>query len=307
MTDLITEPIPVPCGRKPLARRIRPWLILLPTILITVGIFYPFFSSIYYSLTNYSFRNPDPGFAGGQQWARVLTGTKFWHALLVTAQYALATTVTEILLGLLIALVLDRGSRVSRVLKVVLMFPLMVAPVLAVLLWQLMTNSSIGVLEKFLNLFGVYGFPWVAKSSTALFSVALVDIWVNTPFVMLLILAGLQSLPKSPYESARIDGGSTWFTFRTLTLPMLKPYMYIALIFRLMAALQEFAIIYSWTKGGPGDVLMNLSLTAYSTSFVYFKFAESLPYILILWVIIYVISKVLVGKWLKASQTSSGR
>ncbi|GHV79895.1 ABC transporter permease [Spirochaetia bacterium] len=237
----------------------------------------------------------------------MITQVKFWHALWVTVQYALVTTVSEMVLGLLIALTLNRSNWVTRILKVVLIFPLMVAPVIAVLLWQLMTNSSIGILDRLLNIFGVYGFPWVSQSSTALFSVALVDIWVYTPFVMLLILAGLQSMPKSPYESALIDGGSAWFTFRTLTLPMLKPFMYIALIFRLMAALQEFGIIYSWTRGGPGDTLMNLSLTAYTTSFVYFKFAESLPYILVLWVIIYAISKFLVGKWLKVTQTSSGR
>jgi multiple sugar transport system permease protein len=183
----------------------------------------------------------------------------------------------------------------------------MVAPVIAVMLWQLMTNSSIGILEKVLNFFGIYGFAWVSSSSTAMFSVSLVDLWVYTPFVMLLILAGLQSMPKSPYEAAKIDGGSAWFTFRTLTFPMLKPFLYIALIFRLMAALQEFAVIYSWTKGGPGDTLMNLSLTAYSTSFTYFKFAESLPYILILWLVIYIVSKKLVSNWLKVTKISSGK
>ena len=89
---------------------------------------------------------------------------------------------------------------------------------------------------------------------------------------MLLVLAGLQSLPKSPFESAKIDGGSTMFNFRNLTLPMLKPSLYIALLFRLMAALQEYAVIFALTKGGPGDTLMNLSQNANQTGFHYKKF-----------------------------------
>jgi multiple sugar transport system permease protein len=130
--------------------------------------------------------------------------------------------------------------------------------------------------------------------------------WVYTPFVIILILAGIQSLPKSPFEAAKIDGGSAWFTFKNLTLPMLKPYMYIALIFRLMASLQEFAIIFALTKGGPGDTLMNLSITGYTTGFAYLKFGQSLPYVLTLWIIIYIVSRKLVSKWLLVQKTAVG-
>jgi multiple sugar transport system permease protein len=182
----------------------------------------------------------------------------------------------------------------------------MIAPVIATLIWQLMTNNSVGILEKFLNLFGIYNFPWASSAKTALFTAALIDIWVYAPFVIILILAGVQSLPKSPFEAAQIDGGSAWFTFKTLTLPMLKPFMYIALIFRLMASLQEFAIIFALTKGGPGDTLMNLSITGYNMGFAFLKFGKSLPYVLFLWLIIYIISKKLVGKWLVVQKAAAG-
>lgn len=210
-------------------------------------------------------------------------------------------------LGLVIALSLNRKDNIfTRILKVVLIFPLMVSPVIATLLFKLMTNSSVGVVERFLNFFGVYGFPWTADSSTALFSVILIDTWVYTPFVLLLILAGLQGLPKSPYESAMIDGGSAWFTFKTLTLPLLKPVILITLIFRLCAAIQEFSIIYSTTKGGPGDTLMNLSLSAYRDAFTYSSIGKAVPQILVLWVIINFISSKLVKAWLKAKSTNNG-
>ena len=113
-------------------------------------------------------------------------------------------------------------------------------------------------------------------------------------------------MPKSPFEAAKVDGGSAWFTFKTLTLPMLKPFLYIALIFRLMAALQEYAIIFALTKGGPGNTLMNLSLTAYNTGFAFLKFGASLPYILFLWVIIYFISKKLVSNYLATQKKAAG-
>ncbi len=286
--------------------RARPYLIMAPALLITVGIMFCFFSAIFFSLTNYSFRLPSWHFIGLKNWIDMFMDVDFWHAVLVTLQYSAATTIPEMLLGLGIALLLSHQNWFTRILKLVLIFPLMIAPVIATLIWQLMTNTSVGVIEKFLNIFGIYNFPWAASSSTALFTAALVDIWVFTPFVIVLVSAGIGSLPKSPFEAAKVDGGSAWFTFKTLTLPMLKPFLYIALIFRLMAALQEYAIIFALTKGGPGNTLMNLSLTAYNTGFAFLKFGASLPYILFLWIIIYFISKKLVSNYLATQKKAAG-
>jgi multiple sugar transport system permease protein len=124
--------------------------------------------------------------------------------------------------------------------------------------------------------------------------------------VILLVLAGLQSLPKSPFESAKIDGGSAWFNFKNLTLPMLKPSLYIALLFRLMAALQEYAVIFALTKGGPGDTLMSLSLTSYQKGFTFQKFGSAIPYILVLWLIINVLAKWIVKRQRNAQKQASG-
>ena len=110
-----------------------------------------------------------------------------------------------------------------------------------------------------------------------MFTVVMIDVWVYTPFVMVLALAGLKSLPKAPYEAAQLDGGSAWFTFRTLTLPMITPHLLIALIFRLMVSLQEFSIIFAATKGGPGDTLLSLSLNAYNTGFLYNNLGPKYP------------------------------
>jgi len=292
----------------PFKTRIRPYLIVAPALIITIGIMVPFIMAIYYSLTSYSFRLPTYKFIGLKNWINVLTSSEFWHAVWVTVRYAVFSTGIAMLLGLGIAMLLGNlNNRFTKILKVVLVFPLMVAPVIGTIVWQLMLNNSVGIIEKFLNIFGVYNFPWAASTSTAMLTAVMIDVWVNCPFVIILVLAGIQSLPKSPFEAAKIDGGSAWFNFKNLTLPMLKPCLYIALLFRLMASLQEYAIIFALTKGGPGDTLMNLSLTAYNTGFAFQKFGEALPYILFLWLCINIIAKQIVKRQRAAQRLAAGK
>ncbi len=295
-------------SRKPFLDRALPYLIIAPALLITIGIMIPFISAIYYSLTNYSFLRQTYKMVWGRNWLNMLSDSSFWHAVWVTCKYAFWSTGCEMVLGLGIGLLICKKTNwFTSTLRVVLVFPLMIAPVIATIIWQLMTNTSVGILEKFLNLFGVYGFPWAASQTTALATAVMIDVWVNTPFIIVLVVAGINSLPKSPFEAAQVDGASALFTFRNLTLPMLKPFLYIALIFRLMASLQEYAIIFALTKGGPGDTLMNLSLTAYNKGFYYKRFGEAMPYILFLWVVIFVIAKILVGKWLAVQKAAAGK
>lgn len=292
----------------PWLTKVRPYLIMAPSVLITIGILIPFAMAIFYSLTNYSFRLPNFKFIGLKNWINMFTDPSFWHAVWVTIRFAFFATIFEMLLGLGIALLLgNTENRFTKVLRVVLTFPLMVAPVIGTIIWQLMTNNAVGILEKFLNLFGIYNFPWAASHATAMFTAVLIDLWVYCPFVIILILAGIQSLPKSPFESAKIDGGSAWFNFKNLTLPMIKPCIYIALLFRLMASLQEFSIIFALTKGGPGDTLMNLSVTAYNTGFAFQKFGSSLPFILVLWFIVNIVAKQIVKRWMHSQKVASGR
>ena len=294
-------------NRVPFKTRVRPYLIVAPSLIITIGIMVPFVMAIWYSLTNFSFKLPTHKFIGLTNWVNVLSDVATWKSLMVTLIYGVASTAVEMALGMGVAMLLNSlNNRFSKIMRVILIFPLMVAPVTATIVWQLMLNSSAGIVEKLLNVFNIYNFPWAASPKTAMMTVVLIDVWVNTAFVILLVLAGLQSLPKSPFESAKIDGGSNWFNFRNLTLPMLRPSLYIALLFRLMAALQEYAVIYALTKGGPGDSLMSLSLTAYQQGFKFQKFGAALPYILILWLIINVVAKEIVKRQRAAQKQAAG-
>ncbi len=230
----------------------------------------------------------------------------FWHSLWITVQYAFFCTTVEMLLGVGVALLLNDENFLSRFLRIVLIFPLMIAPVIGTLIWKLMTNPSVGILRQPMEMLGLGDFKWGASPDTAMFSLVVVDAWVYTPFVIILILAGLRSLPRSPYEAALIDGGSPWFVFKNLTLPMLTPVLLITLVFRLMLSLQEFSIIFALTEGGPGDSTMSLSLQAYNRAFPFYGLAEAIPMMLFLWALVYLVSFILIGFWRKAQQRAAG-
>ena len=241
-------------------KALRPFLVLAPSFLLTIGILIPFIVAIFYSFTDLTLRSSDFSMIGFSNYVDTFTSPDFWHSVSITLQYAFWATGLEMLLGLGIALLLNEENWLSKFLSLVLIFPLMIAPVIGALVWQLMTNPSVGILRFPLSWIGLGGFRWSADPNFALFSVLLIDIWIYTPFVVILALAGLRSLPKSPYEAALIDGGSAWFVFRNLTLPMLAPVLLVALIFRLMTSLQEFAIIFASTKGGPGDKTLSIAV-----------------------------------------------
>ncbi len=295
-----------PKRQPPFMRRARPYLILAPALLLTAGILYPFVISIYYSLTNYSFKYADYAFVGLENWVYMFKNPDFYHSVVVTLKYALFSTGIQTVLGVIVALLLNQETRLAKSLRIVLIFPLMVAPVIATLIWQLMTNQSVGILNQWLRFFGVENFMWGADPKTALFTVVLIDVWVYTAFVIVLVLAGLRSLPQAPFESAKIDGGSAWFTFKTLTLPMIMPYILIAVVFRLMISLQEFSIIFALTRGGPGDTLMTLSLRAYVEAFTYKELGFAIPYMLVLWVIVFIASNFLIKYWSYSQRKASG-
>jgi multiple sugar transport system permease protein len=277
-------------------------------MIILIGIMIPFIVAILLSFTNASYRlSMDRWrFTGLGNWIDMLKNPEFYHSVGVTLVYAISATGSELLLGTGIAFLLRKDNSYTRMLKVVFMFPLMVAPAIAVLIWSLMMSNSVGIVEKMLNVIGIFNFPWAGSPKTAMFTVVFIDAWVNTPIMMLLILAGIQSLPKSPFEAAQVDGASGWFTFKTLTLPMLKPFIYIAVLFRAMAALQEFGIIFATTKGGPGNTLMNISLTGYLTAFTYQRPGRAMPYLLILWVVVNISANYIVKKQRKFAKEAAG-
>ena len=231
-------------------RRALPYFLSLPALLICVGILIPFFTAVYYSMLRYRLNLPQmKGFIWFDNYINFFADPKFWNTLKISLTYAGLTVVLELLLGLAIALLLQKRTRFNNFVSILLLLPLMTAPALAALMWKLMTNPNFGILSYFVSLLGFPDMKWGSDPSTALFTVVLVDIWVYTPFMMILLLAGLRSLPPAPFEAAALDGVPRSFVFFRITLPMLMPYILTATLFRLLDSIQQFDIIYAMTQG----------------------------------------------------------
>ncbi len=294
--------------KPPLSVRVRPYLIALPALLVLIGILYPFILGVYYSMTAYTLNRPGSQnvFVGLRNYWRMISDPDFLYTTYITLAYALLSTGVELGLGLLVAMLLNRESRLARILTPLLIFPMVIAPVIGTLIWKMMMQPSVGILNPMLNAVGLPSLQWAAVPETALMSVALVDIWMFTPFAALILTAGLRSFPNAPFEAARVDGASFWFTFRNLTLPMLTPFIIIVVVFRLMDSLKMFDIIFAMTEGGPGNTLMTYQLTAYRTSIQFQRLSQGLPYAILLYIIIYLTSQWLIKAWGRAQRRAAG-
>lgn len=276
----------------------RPYLLSLPSLLVTVGILIPFALAVGYSMQKYNLSFPaGRRFVGLENYVEMARDVKFWHTVAVTLLYTFWSVGVELVLGMAIALLLARSDAIARVLTPLLILPLMVAPAVGSLMWKLMTNPVFGLVNYLLSFVGQRNFPWASSPHTALFTVVLVDIWIFTPFMALLLLAGLRSLPQQPFEAARLDGAPWAFIFRELTLPLLTPYIITAVLFRILDSLQQFDIIYAMTQGGPGDALLNFQVRSYLEAFSFLNIGTASAYLMVLWAISYLISQLMIVYW----------
>jgi multiple sugar transport system permease protein len=300
---------PRPTGRAeapptvtPRRRRLRPYILSLPAVLVVIGILYPFVLGAYYSILDYTASNPNPHVVWFANYRSVLSDPQFWTSVRVTAVFAIVATTLETVLGVGVALLLNRASRVGSVFEKVLILPLMIAPVIAGTVWKLMFNPQFGVLN---HIFGLGTFDWLSKDM-ALWSSILVDAWIYTPFVAILVLAGMRSLPKEPFEASAVDGASWLYMFRRLMLPMMWPYILVAVIFRFMDCLKAFDLIYVLTAGGPGLATRTLQIGAYEDSITFQNFSRGSTYMFLLWILIFITARYLVSVLGKAQRRAAG-
>ena len=290
-----------------LRKKILPYLLSLPALLVCMGILIPFFTAVYYSMMRFRLNLPYlKGFIWFDNYINFLSDPAFWNTVQISLVYAFLTVGLELLLGLGIAVLLQQPSKFNNIVSVLLLLPLMTAPALASLMWKLMTNPNFGILSYLVSLLGFSDFKWASDPSTALLTVVLVDIWVYTPFIMILLLAGLRSLPKQPFEAAALDGVPQSFIFFRITLPMLMPYLLTATLFRLLESIQQFDIIYSMTQGGPGDQLMVFQVQAYLEFFQYTNVGRSTALLMVLWAITFALSNVFIKHWLRLRERTHG-
>jgi multiple sugar transport system permease protein len=304
---LIAATEPRATTQRKWGRNLLPYLLSLPALLICIGILVPFVTAVGYSLQRYNLATPyTRAFIGIDNYIDLFTDPAFWHTIEVSLLYTVATVGSELLLGLAIAMLLMRRTVVNQVMSVLLVLPLMTAPAIAALMWKLMTNPNFGILSYLVSRLGLHDFRWASSPQTALFTVVLVDVWVYTPFIIVLLLAGLRSLPRQPFEAAALDGVPASFVFFRITLPMLAPYIITAMLFRMLDAIQQFDIIYAMTQGGPGDTLMVFQVQAYLEAFTFTSIGRSAAMMLVLWLITYLLSTIFIKSWMRLRERAKG-
>jgi multiple sugar transport system permease protein len=221
-----------------------------------------------------------------RNFTRLVSDNFFLEALAHTLVYAVIALTFEFLLGLGLAVLMNQALRARSLFRALLLVPMMLPPVVVGVVWRLMLNSNFGAINGTLKGIGVdtTALTWTASPKLAFASVIAVDVWQWTPFVFLVLLAGLQAIPQEPYEAAVIDGSSSWQTFRNVTLPLLKPAILIALLLRTMDLLRVFDQIFILTEGGPGFATETISLYIYRTAFRFsnFGYAAAMSFVLLI-------------------------
>ena len=245
---------------------------VLPTFLVMVCVFgLPLVFSFYLSFTGWGLEQPlfAGRFVGLANYDDVLSNSVFKKAIYITLGYTAATVAAQMLLGLGIALLLNVDLPGMRVFRTALIVPMMVTPIVGALCWKLLLDPSHGVFNQWIG----EKIVWLGRTDTAIYAIWLVGVWQNTPYVTIILLAGLRSLPSEPIEAAAIDGAGRLAAFWFVTRPMLRPYILVALLLRTIFEFRAFDNIYAMTGGGPANSTMVLSMYTYLVTFVQFDFS----------------------------------
>lgn len=259
---------------------------LAPLLIVFVAaVGFPVVYSVYLSFTDYQLTSPEaPSFVGLDTFRSAFEDPSFWGALTTTLTFAAIAVCAELVIGMGIALALRRQRFVRNITRAVLLSPMFVTPIAVGLMFRFVLNDQLGAIPRLLDKVGV-SIDFFGPGN-ALISIALIDVWQWTPFMVLLLLAGLESLPESPFEAAKIDGASAWYTFRRVTLPLLGPVIAVAVVMRSLDALKVFEYVFAITRGGPGTETETIQYYVYKVGISYSRVAQASAMSLILLVLV---------------------
>jgi multiple sugar transport system permease protein len=245
------------------------WYVVPAAALLALVTLYPLAHVLWLSLERRSLLDPGPpAFGGLDNYLRLAADERFWNALGNTLYFVVVSVALELLLGLAFALAVQRPFRGRALLYGVILLPWAVPTAVSARMWEWMYNTDIGVLNYVLGA----EVNWLGSPAWALNAAVVMDVWKSTPFVALLLVAGLQGIPRELYQAAALDGASRWTVLRRITLPLLAPVILVALIFRTIDAFRVFDSIYVLTGGGPANSTETLSIYAYKTLFQSLEF-----------------------------------
>jgi multiple sugar transport system permease protein len=290
-----------------LARRLRglsdrtiAWLFIAPTILLLLAInIFPLIWTIYLSFTDYRSNRPNVEIKGVglRHYERILTDNDIWLAMQVTAHFVFWTIVLETVIGFALAYLLDRKFRGHGFWTTVILIPMMLSPAVVGNFWKFIYEPQIGLFNYIVSFVtGVdrSSFQMLGQVSLAPWSIIIVDVWMWTPYVMLICLAGLRSIPEYIYEAAEVDRASKWRQFWSITLPMALPFIMLAVLFRGIENFKMFDMVNLLTGGGPGSVTELASITLKREAFESWKTGYSSAFAIILFVTVFGLANIYV-------------
>lgn len=270
-----------------LERHLRVLFPLPAVLFIGLLMVFPVLYTLYLSFSTWNLTSGmPPEFVGFNGYMRVLSEPRFLHAVGRTLAFTIFAVAIEAVLGVAVAIVLNRAFVGKSVAKLLLLLPLVATPVAVGIVFNLFYDPTIGLLNFVLNSLGLPQGRWISSESTVLGSLILVDVWQWTPMITLIVLAGLAGMSEEPTEAARVDGASEWQILRYVTIPMVMPVILTAMILRLIDALKTFDIIFAMTGGGPGYASETLNIMGFKYSFEYFRMGQASVILVVLFMVV---------------------
>lgn len=276
----------------------RLWFVMPAILTLAMVVLFPTVYLFWMSVTHWVVTDPEVYFGGAENFRELFAATDFWGAARVTLVYLLLSSVLMVFLALGLALVLSE-TRSAGLLRALVVMPLVIPPVVAGFTWRFLLNSEMGFIGAFLLPSVGFTGSLLADPVGALVSVVIADVWSRAPFMFLIFLAALQSIPNDYYEAARVDGASMLQQFFFVTLPMMSGAIVVALLFRVIDAINTFELIYVMTKGGPGRATQTLSILGWKTAFQGFNLGGSAALGVVMLVITLICAQIVFNRFLK--------
>lgn len=268
-------------------------VLIAPALFMFVAItIFPLVFNVVMSLCNWQLGG-SMHFLGLDNYIWAFKNGTFWQTMLNTVIVTVLAVGIEYFLALLLAYNIHKLTHGKKVIQIFMLLPMLMAPVVIGFMWKQLFNELYGPLNYFLRLLGFKGISWISKPGYSLASIILVDVWEWTPFIILILLAGFQAIPKEPIESARVDGASEWKIFKDLIFRMLLPSSIVAISLRAIETFKIFDTIYIITAGGPGVSSMSSSMYAYQVGLRNFSLGKSAALCVIMLVIVMVVSQII--------------
>jgi multiple sugar transport system permease protein len=270
------------------------WILLIPALLVLLLVYaYPILRSFWLSLFTQNLGTElQPVFSGLENYGRMAQDGRFWQSIFNTTVFTISSLILELILGMAIALVLNQAFRGRSAVRTIAIIPWALPTALIATTWAWIFNAEFGVWNDILMRLNIIpegqGINWLGEPTLAMMSVIAADVWKTTPFISILLLAGLQSIPEDLYEAHAIDGASAWQSFRQITLPLLMPQILIASLFRFAQAFGIFDLIAVMTGGGPAGATETVSIYVYATIMRYLDFGYGAALVVITFLVLIV-------------------